>query len=82
MKADCCFVENGNPCDCGGVYRVTLGQLERTVAANLKRAKRHARARTRTRLTWSAPLYHPDIPLPDTLSWKSRHIVYTRFCSL
>ena len=38
MKADCCFVENGNPCDCGGVYRVTLDQLERTVAA--KRAKR------------------------------------------
>ena len=37
-KAACCFVENGNPCDCGGVYRVTLDQLERTVAA--KRAKK------------------------------------------
>ena len=36
-KAACCFVENGNPCDCDGVYRVTLHQLERTVAA--KRAK-------------------------------------------
>ena len=36
-KAACCFVENGNPCDCGGVYQVTLHQLERTVAA--KRAK-------------------------------------------
>ena len=38
VKADCCCVVNGNHCDCGGVYQVTLDQLERTVAA--KRAKK------------------------------------------
>ena len=36
VKADCCCVVNGNHCDCGGVYQVTLDQLERTVEIGLR----------------------------------------------